>query len=229
VNRVSLSLVAGYIVLTVGGHKPVLAQQQAPSATFGTIIGLGGTPSDIVLDELRGRLYLVNNHSNKVDIYGIAEQALIGSISVGLTPLSGAISMDGAFLYVTNQVSSSLSVIDLSARAVVQTITLPAQPQGVEVGADGRALIATSGTGSGNPPQNSLLIFDRTQSSSQQLFPVQVAPPPSTITGIPSTTLVRPDTTFFSKLIRTPDGQFIVGLTIPAQQLICSCMKWLPA
>ena len=70
---------------------------------------------------------------------------------MGLTPLAGAISMDGAFLYVTNQASSSLSVIDLSARAVVQTITLPAQPQGVEVGADGRALIATSGTGSGNP------------------------------------------------------------------------------
>src|SRR6266566_2740858 len=110
VNRVSLSLVAGFIVLTVGGPKPVLAQQQAPSATFGTIIGLGGTPSDIVLDELRGRLYLVNNSANRVDIWGINENALIGSISVGLTPLAGAISMDGAFLYVTNQASSSLSV-----------------------------------------------------------------------------------------------------------------------
>src|SRR6266481_1636805 len=215
VNRVSLSLVVGLILLTAGDLRLGRAQQQAPSATFGTIIGLGGTPSDIVLDELRGRLYLVNNHSNKVDVYGIADQALIGSIPVGLVPLSGAISMDGAFLFVTNQQSSSLSVIDLSTRTVVQTVTLPAAPQGVEVGGDGRALIATAGTGSGNPPQNSLLIFDRTQSSSQQLFPVQVAPPPSTITGIPSTTLLRPDTTFFSKLIRTPDGQFIVGLTNP--------------
>src|SRR6266576_3386682 len=97
----------------VGRPKPVRAQQQAPSATFGSIIGLGGAPSDIVLDELRSRLYLVNNHSNKVDIYGIAEKALIGSIPVGLVPLSGAISMDGAFLFVTNQQSSSLSVIDL--------------------------------------------------------------------------------------------------------------------
>src|SRR2546428_12185890 len=61
VNRVSLSLVVGFIVLTVGGPKPVRAQQQAPSATFGSIIGLGGAPSDIVLDELRSRLYLVNN------------------------------------------------------------------------------------------------------------------------------------------------------------------------
>src|SRR6266436_10319421 len=120
VNRVSLSLVVGFIVLTVGGPAPVRAQQQAPSATFGTIIGLGGTPSDIVLDELRGRLYLVNNSANRVDIWGINENTLIGSISVGLTPLAGAISMDGAFLYVTNQASSSLSVIDLSTRTVVQ-------------------------------------------------------------------------------------------------------------
>jgi len=66
------------------------AQQQA-GATFGQIIGLGGTPSDIVLDELRGRLYLINNFANRVDIYGIPEKRLIGSIAVGLTPLAGAI------------------------------------------------------------------------------------------------------------------------------------------
>jgi YVTN family beta-propeller protein len=217
VNRVSLSLLISVIVVSIETPRVGWAQQQAPVATFGEIIGLGGTPSDIVLDELRGRLYLVNNHSNKVDIYGIPEKALIGSIPVGLVPLSGAISMDGAFLYVTNQGNSSLSVIDLSTKTVVQTVTLPAAPQGVEVGADGRALIATAGTGTGNPPQNSLLIYDRTQSSSQALFPVQVAPPPSTITGVQPTTLVRPDTSFFSKLIRTPDGQFIVGLTNPGQ------------
>src|SRR5258707_2976409 len=207
VKRVSLAFIVCSVIVC-------RAQQQAPVATFGSIIGLGGTPSDIVLDELRGRLYLVNNHSNKVDIYGIAEKALIGSIPVGLVPLSAAISMDGAFLFVTNQQSSSLSVIDLGTRAVVQTVTLPAQPQGVGVGADGRALIATAGSGPGNT-QNTLLIYDRTQQSSQALFPVQVSPPPSTITGVPSTTLVRPDTAFFSKLIRTPDGQFIVGLTNP--------------
>src|SRR5262249_22756805 len=62
-----------------------------------------------------------------------------------------------------------------------------------------------------------LLIFDRTQSTAQQLFPVQVAPPPSTPAGVQPAVLVRPDTTFFSKLIRTPDGQFIVGLTNPGQ------------
>ena len=102
-------------MLCVNGPETARAQQQATGATFGQVIGLGGTPSDIVLDELRGRLYLVNNHSNRVDIYGIPEKALVGSIAVGLTPLAGAMSMDGAFLYVTNQQSSSISVIDLGS------------------------------------------------------------------------------------------------------------------
>jgi YVTN family beta-propeller protein len=216
VNRLSLSIIISLVILCISHPKAVRAQQSS-GATFGTIIGLGGTPSDIVLDELRGRLYLVNNSANRVDIWGIAENTVVGSISVGLTPLAAAISMDGAFLYVTNQASSSLSVIDLSARTVVQNVTLPAKPEGVAVGSDGRALISTDGTGTGNPPANTLLIYDRTQSSSQQLSAVQVPPPPSTPVGLPPTTLTTPVTKFNSKLIRTPDGQFIVGLTNPGQ------------
>ena len=215
-NRSSLKLAISLAVLCIGYPKAIRAQQPT-GATFGSIIGLGGTPSDIVLDELRGRLYLVNNSANRVDIWGIAENSLVGSISVGLTPLAGAISMDGAYLYVTNQGSSSLSVIDLSTRAVVQNVTLPAKPEGVAVGGDGRALISTQGTGTGNPPANTLLIYDRTQSSTQQLSAVQVPPPPSTPVGLTPTTLTTPVTKFNSKLIRTPDGQFIVGLTNPGQ------------
>ena len=215
-NRLSLQAVISFVILCIS--VPIeLGAQQSSGATFGSIIGLGGTPSDIVLDELRGRLYLVNNSANRVDIWGIAENARIGSISVGLTPLAAAISMDGAFLYVTNQGSSSVSVIDLSARAVIQNVTLPAKPEGVAVGIDGRALISTQGTGTGNPPANTLLIYDRTQQSTQQLVAVQVPPPPSTPVGLTPVTLTTPVTKFNSKLMRTPDGQFIVGLTNPGQ------------
>ncbi|MBI3472084.1 MAG: hypothetical protein HY013_12075, partial [Candidatus Solibacter usitatus] len=191
------------------------ALAQSTGAAYGSIIGLGGTPSDIVLDELRGRLYLVNDRANRLDVYGIPEKRVIGSIMVGNRPLAAAMSMDSAYLYVTNQLSASLSVIDLGNNSVVQTVTLPARPEGVEVGVDGRALISTVGTGTGNPPANTLLIFDRTQSSQQQLVAVQTPPPPSTLPNLPPAQLVRPDTTFFSKLIRTPDGNYIIGLANP--------------
>ena len=39
------------------------------SATFGDVIQFGGTPSDIVLDESRHRLYLVNTPASRVDVY----------------------------------------------------------------------------------------------------------------------------------------------------------------
>jgi len=121
-------------------------------------------------------------------------------------------SPDGAYLYVTNNQSASLSVIDLGTRNVVQTLSLPARPEGVAVGADGRVLISTQGTGVGNL-QNTLLIYDRNQAVSQQILPVQYAPPPPTPSPLPAVTLPRPISPIRTRLIATPDGQFIVGLT----------------
>jgi DNA-binding beta-propeller fold protein YncE len=188
-----------------------LQAQVTKAATFGTVVALGGTPSDVVMDESRQMLYLVNAAKNRVDFFSMTSQAVVQSVTVGNAPLAGALSMDNAFLYVTNSKSSSLSVIALSGLGgaqVMQTVSLPAVPEGVAVGLDGRALIGTQGT-------NSLLIFDQTQAVGQQLTAVSTPPPPSTPAPLPTTTTTRPQTTFNSKLMRTPDGQFIVGLTNP--------------
>src|SRR6266849_377241 len=90
------------VICVLGSSAVPRALAQATSATFGQIVSLGGTPSDIVLDELRGRLYLVNSAANRVDILSTADQKKIGAIGVGITPLSAAISLDGAYLFVTN-------------------------------------------------------------------------------------------------------------------------------
>ena len=90
------------------------AQTTQTGATFGTVVQLGATPSDIVLDESRQRLYLVNNAGNRVDIYDYAAQSLLGSVTVGTAPLGAAMSMDNSFLYVANHDSSSISIINLN-------------------------------------------------------------------------------------------------------------------
>lgn len=186
---------------------------QTTAATFGKVITLGGTPSDGVLDESRHLIYLVNQPGNRVDLFSTSNNALIGSIPVGNGPLAAAMSPDSTLLYVTNGASSTVSVVDLAGQAVIQTVTMPAQPQGVEVGSDGRALISTAGTTGG---ANTLLIFDRMQSGASQLTAVVTPPPPSTPAPLPTQTLARPTTTFLSKLKRTPNGQYIVGLTNPS-------------
>jgi DNA-binding beta-propeller fold protein YncE len=202
--------------LTLAACLPVRAQT-AVGATFGDVITLaGGTPSDIVIDELRGVLYLVQNKTNQVLIFDYKAGQVIGSIATGKTPLAAGISMDGAWLYVTCSGSTSLNVIDLGANRVVQTVQLPSVPQGVEVGADGRALVSMVGSGVVNGiPQGTLSVFDRNQVSSQQLLPVTVPALTTTLTPAPAQGLTRPTTTFTGKLTRTPDGSFIVGVITP--------------
>jgi DNA-binding beta-propeller fold protein YncE len=174
-----------------------------------------------VLDELRHRLYLINNNINNVNIFDYDQGKIIGSIPVGNRPISGAISLDGKSLYVasgvtTAQVASGapiLNVIDLSQNRVTYTATLKAAPQGVEVGADGRVLISTLGTGVvAGAAQNVLAVYDP---ANQQLLDVTVPALPTTPTPLPAANLGRPTLTFTGRLLRTPDGNFIIGVITP--------------
>ncbi|MCC7154475.1 MAG: hypothetical protein IT161_07855 [Bryobacterales bacterium] len=184
---------------------------QSTGATFGEVIRMGGTPSDIVLDQSRSRLYLVNANANRVDVYDYAAKQMLPSIRTGILPLAAAMSMDGQWLYVTNNTSATLSVIDLNTNQPVQTVSLPARPEGVEAGYDGRVLISTEGTGTNNLV-NTLLIYDRLQTG-QQVIPVQFPPPPPTPSQLPPAGGTRPVTLFRGKLVRTPDGRFIIGVS----------------
>ncbi len=191
--------------------------QTTSGATFGDVIQLSsGTPSDIVLDESRHLLYLVSNTTNQVYILDYSNgNQVIGSITVGANPLAGAMSMDSKYLYVTSANTSSLNMIDLSARRVIQTVVLPSAPQGVEVGADGRVLVSMNGSVVSGVPVNTLAIFDPTQSGTAQVQPVTVPALPTVPAPIPTPVLPRPVPTYPSRLLRTPDGNYIVGVITP--------------
>jgi DNA-binding beta-propeller fold protein YncE len=189
--------------------------QQAVGATFGDVIQLqGGTPSDIVLDELRHQLYLVSNTTSQVFVFDYTSNQVVARIAVGKTPLAGAMSMDGTFLYVTaSGPPSALYAIDLSANRVAYSQTLPSTPQGVETGVDGRVLVAMVGTGVTNGvPQKTLQVFDPV---ARTLTDVSVPALTTTLAPVPAQATGRPTTTFSGKLMRTPDGSFIVGVVTP--------------
>src|SRR6185295_17627460 len=77
-------------------------------------------------------------------------------------------------------------------------------------------LVSMLGTGIiSGVPQNTLAVFDRTLSSGQQLLPVSVPALPTTPAPLPATNLGRPTKIFTGSLLRTPDGQFIVGVITP--------------
>lgn len=211
--KVGLRVSARAAIAALGLLLAQAAFGQTTGATFGEVVRLGYTASDVVLDEPRQCLYLVNTNANRVDIYSYKDKGVVSWIPVGNTPLAAALSQDNNWLYVTNNASATLSVIDLGSRTVTQTVSLPARPEGVAVGNDGRVLITTQGTGVGSA-FNTLLVFDRTQQLSFQVQPVQVPPPAPTPTPLPAAMAGRPITTFRGKLLPTPDRAFIVGMTV---------------
>ncbi len=183
-------------------------------ATFGTVVPVIGGAADLVLDEARGRLYLVNTNQNRVEVYSTAQRRLLTPIPTDSIPLAAAISRSGAFLYVTSQGASAIDIIDLAAQTVVQRVTLPAKPEGIAVGADERVLISTIGSGPGNS-QNVLLIFDpNAQDPNSALQPVPVTPLPPALPQLPP-----PSGKQFqaarSALRASADGLIIAGANIP--------------
>lgn len=202
-----------------------LSAQSRVEATFGSVVGpttlngvnyLIGGASDLVLDEARGRLYVVNPGQRRVEIYNTAQRRFLGVVSTDVTPISLALSADGNSLYVTCYDPASLNIIDLTVPqpAVSRRISLPAKPEGVAVGvtADGveRVLLTTTGSVA-NSTANVLLLFDPAPEADERAVQnVIVTPPqpPSPLLPPPSGRVAFAART---NLIATRDRATIIG------------------
>jgi uncharacterized protein (TIGR03437 family) len=187
------------------------------AATFGTVVPVIGGASDIVLDEARKQLYLVNTSKNQVEVYSTTQKKLLTPIKTDGSPLTAAISRSGKYLYVTASTASSLDIIDLDKSLLVSKVTLPAQPEGVAVGNDERVLISTAGSGTGNA-SNVLMIYDPSVTGTNALNAVAIAPPPPLAPNLPGTT-GKAYLSSRSQLQSSQDGRIIVGMNIQSTTL----------
>src|SRR5437016_6506428 len=72
------------------------------AATFGTVVPLVGQPSDIVLDEARGVLYIANFTANRIEVMSTADNSIRTSMNVAPQPGAMAISPDSKYLIVAH-------------------------------------------------------------------------------------------------------------------------------
>ncbi|MFN0169008.1 MAG: hypothetical protein ACKV22_21490 [Bryobacteraceae bacterium] len=179
------------------------------SATLGTVVTLVGGASDLVLDEARGRLYLVNSAANRLEVYSTTQRRFLTPLRTDGRPLSAALSADGKFLYVSSYDQSSLNVVDLDQLAITRRLSLPARPEAVAVGNDGRVLITTIGTGQNNA-FNTLLLVDPAAGSGQEVTAVPVSPTGPQPPGTPPAG--RPALAVNSGLQTSNDGNLIFGV-----------------
>jgi uncharacterized protein (TIGR03437 family) len=179
-------------------------------ATFGTVVPLVGGAADLVLDEPRGRLYLVNTSRNQIEVYSIPQRRFLNAIRTDATPLGAAMSRDGRLLYVAAYDASAINIINLESLAVTTRVTLPAKPEGIAVGFDERVVLTTIGTGANNS-QNIVLIYNPADNSINN---VTITPPAPTPPQLPPPS-GRPALAVRSSLVTSRDGRIIVGSNIP--------------
>ncbi len=84
----------GLALLTAGAGRALATT----SGLFGTVVPIGGTPSDIVLDEQRGVLYIADFGSSTIDILTLADNTVHSSINVAPFPAAIAMSPNGTYL-----------------------------------------------------------------------------------------------------------------------------------
>src|ERR1019366_9127060 len=159
----------------------VLSALPCLAATFGTVVPHTPALADLVIDEARKRLYVVNTASNTVEVYAtnVSPPRLTNTIPTPATPLSVALSPNtptsaAASLYVACYDGSALDVINLNSTTFASVSKgLDAKPQAVAVGYNGQVLISTVGTGTG---AEVLIVYDPTSGQTPGLSVGVTAP-----------------------------------------------------
>src|SRR5580700_2209355 len=81
----------------------------ATAQVFGSVTAIGGSASDIALDESRGYLYIANFGAGLVDVMSTSNGAIQTSINVAPQPGALAISQDAQYLLIAHYANGSTS------------------------------------------------------------------------------------------------------------------------
>ena len=180
-------------------------------ATFGTVVTHAQPLADLVLDEARQRLYVVNTDADDVEVFSTktSPPSLTATIPTGATPLAAALSRAGNSLYVACYGASAITIVDLtSATFATTSVALSAKPQGIAVGFNELVLISTIGTGTG---ADVLVTYNPTASANTALAAISIGPPAPTAPSLPppSNDMAL---AAHSRLVASADGTKIVGV-----------------
>ena len=120
------------------------------AATFGTSVPVQGTPSDIALDQSRGRLYVSNFSAGRIEVMSTATNTFGAPMTVAGPPSSVALSPDNRYLvvgeycnlYASSSLSGGYAIFDLNA-GTKREVVLGNPVLAVAFGAGSQALMVT--------------------------------------------------------------------------------------
>ncbi|HVV43598.1 MAG TPA: hypothetical protein VHC72_00285, partial [Bryobacteraceae bacterium] len=143
------------LAAVLAGAALIPVSARAATATFGSVVAIGGNASDIALDEARGQLYVANFGAGVIDVVSTADNTIHSSINVLPFPSALALSYDGHYLLVAHycnvptppvpgpSCSNAVTSIDLTA-GTKQVFSLGSAPLGIAFVKSGGALVVTT-------------------------------------------------------------------------------------
>lgn len=158
-----------YLNFTNGMYARNIYQERNPNVT----LGLGDVGNDIAICD--GRLYIVVNQSNKVEVLDAETAVRIGEVEV----VNGrSIAFDGKYAYVTSFVGGdgtkgSLVRFNQKTLAVEGSISLGQQPEGIAI-KGGYAYVANSGQLSAPNYDHNVSVVDLAQFKLTDSIPVAI-------------------------------------------------------
>src|ERR1035438_7332519 len=110
-------LITSLLLLGAGS----LAEPKAAAATFGQLVAIGGSASDMALDEGHGYLYIADFGAGVIDVMSLADNTIHSQINVTAQPSSLAISPDGQFLLVGSYATNPVNKNPLNGITLIRT------------------------------------------------------------------------------------------------------------
>ncbi len=122
----------------------------ANAETFGKVVAVRGSVSDIALDERHDRLYIANLTANRIEMMSTSDLSLATPLSVSEPPTSVAVSPDSRYLVVGSSANfpnsaakGQFTIFDLDANTKLE-IAWPDPVLTLAFGSGSRALAVTS-------------------------------------------------------------------------------------
>ncbi|MBK5291529.1 MAG: hypothetical protein JJE04_07645 [Acidobacteriia bacterium] len=177
----------------LGAFAALAIAAATQAATFGTLVPVRGTVSDIALDERRLQLYIANFSANRVDVMSTTSRTLGDPMPVFKPPSAVALSPDNRYLVVghydtfaTASAKGGYTIFDLDA-GLKQEVAIGNPVLAVSFGSGTQALVVTTGE---------ILLLDPQSARTQSL----------TTTTLSSTALPVPFATFPPNIIKASTG-----------------------
>jgi len=181
----------GHLALTFVLASISAGVASASAPVFGSVTAIGGSASDIALDETRGVLYIADFGAHVIDVMSTVDNSIHTSINVAPFPGAIAMSADAQFLVVAHYCGGSTAQILPACTNQITSInlgtytqqvyTLASAPLGVAFLGSGQALIVTTSAFYSFDPVYGLIKQVATIANAAQSLPVQFATFPGQI------------------------------------------------